>query len=104
MILSSVAGLNIDPAKKEIAKKIFSDFCYGHYNPIKVKLIPEPDNKFDSKAIKVMYENQQIGYIPKKDQCLIPLQRFKQESDAMAWDVGYNREKDFYWCHLQLEE
>ena len=29
-------------------------------------LVPEPTNKFDTNAIKIMYEGTMIGYVPKK--------------------------------------
>lgn len=32
-----------------------------------VQLIPEPDNKFDPNAIKVMHNGVHLGYIPRTD-------------------------------------
>lgn len=37
----------------------------GVPNPIRVDLVCEPENEFDSKAVKVMYKGMHIGYIPK---------------------------------------
>jgi hypothetical protein len=31
-----------------------------------LELVPEPDNKFDPNAIRIEYEGNHVGYVPKK--------------------------------------
>ena len=32
---------------------------------MELDLLPEPDNKFDANAVKIMYEDVMCGYVPK---------------------------------------
>lgn len=57
-------------SKSEILECGYEDekiYKYAFY-PIKAEVVPEPENEFDPKAIKVIVDGQHIGYI-KKGSC-----------------------------------
>lgn len=57
-------------SKKEMIDENFIDereYQYCFY-PKEIKLEPEPDNPYDSKAIKVLFDNVLVGYV-KKGSC-----------------------------------
>ncbi len=55
-----IAGVQFRPKNEiEEAIKAISKEDY-------LKLEPEPDNKFDPNAIKIIFENDFLGYVPKK--------------------------------------
>ena len=90
-------------------ESIVAGTSYLNLKEIEKELIPketelilkrEPDNKFDKFAIKVLYKNNKLGYIPKS----------KNQTIARLMDVG----KQFYakvatkewegkWLRMDLE-
>lgn len=56
--------------KRELIDELLTEERIWKYNfyPLKVNLIPEPDNPYDPNAIKVVVDNEHVGYI-KKGSC-----------------------------------
>ncbi len=88
-IVAGTSYLNLKEIEKEIIPK-----------ETELILKREPDNKFDKFAIKVLYKNNKLGYIPKS----------KNQTIARLMDVG----KQFYakvatkewegkWLRMDLE-
>jgi len=58
-------NLDYDLSKRELFdENLLSQRVYQYdFYPSKVELIPEPDNQYDNKAIKVIVEGVHVGYI-----------------------------------------
>lgn len=66
-MLFKVVGVTFD-GRQETLKSLYEK--YGK-NPFEVTLVPEPENEFDANAIAVVAEDEQLGYLSKKDNSLV---------------------------------
>jgi hypothetical protein len=57
-------------ARSRMARKVLEDAPIG----TQVLLVPEPDNQFDSNAVKVMIGQAHVGYVPVAMQHILPKQ------------------------------
>jgi hypothetical protein len=102
-IYLSVAGINIVKQYQDNFKSIYETALeIGRWDD-KVMLIPEPDNPYDKKAIKVMVWDLQIGYVAKKCQYLIDTHcpiLYKKPVEAEIADGGYLKDWAGVWCQI----
>lgn len=63
----AVVGMHFRERDGVPAKAIVANFL----PPVQLELEREPDNKFDSFAVKVLYQNQHIGYIEASSACFL---------------------------------
>lgn len=63
----AVVGMHFREAEGVPAKQIVANMLEG----TNLRLLREPDNLHDEYAIKVLYDNQHIGYIEAKSACFI---------------------------------
>jgi len=61
----------------------------------KLALKPEPNNKFDSKAIAIYYYNNKLGYIPQSENTAI-FNLLKHNKKLLTQITGYNPET-YHW-------
>lgn len=64
---SEVVGMHFRERDGIPAKAIVANFI----PPVTLQLEREPDNRFDSFAVKVIYQNQHIGYIEASTACFL---------------------------------
>ena len=60
-----VENVDYDYSKKELIENGYENeriYQYEFY-PVKVELVPEPDNPYDPNAVKVIIDNELVGYI-----------------------------------------
>ena len=62
-----VVGMHFREREGVPAKEIVAGFI----PPVELDLMREPENAFDSYAIKVLYKNQHIGYIEATTACFL---------------------------------
>ena len=67
MPILSVAGLNAEEKKQKYVKDLMSK-SFQKKILVHVDIVPDPTNPFDSKAIKVVINTADVGYIAKVDQ------------------------------------
>jgi hypothetical protein len=84
----SIVGLNIDSTTKEYIKQLMHKALLKEPIAINIKILPDPENKFDSNAIKVLFNDTQIGFISKNDQCFFDFSRCTQyTATIVSWGV-----------------
>lgn len=100
-------NLDYDLSKKELIDNGYENeriYQYEFY-PIKVELVPEPDNTYDPNAVKVIVDNELIGYIKsgsckhilkviaedriEKIDCILKGGKYKY--------IGYDEDEDKYY-------
>lgn len=116
-------NLDYDLSKKELIDEGYENERIYQYNfyPIKVDLVPEPDNPFDPNAVKVIVEDLLVGYI-KAGSCSHILKAIKENKIVkIDCEIGggkykylgydedeekYSLEKDEspYFVHLSITE
>ena len=70
---------------------------------IKVQLVREPENKFDTNAIKVLADDKQIGYIGKEYATIIaPLMDEYEEFDVKVKGVGEYKNRPY--CEITINQ
>lgn len=60
-----VENVDYDYSKKELIENGYENeriYQYEFY-PVKIELVPEPDNPYDPNAVKVVIDNELVGYI-----------------------------------------
>ena len=68
-----------------------------------ISIMREPTNRFDKNAIKVLYVDQQIGYIPREfAQILAPMMDSGRQFTAKV-NVA-DRYEGTYYCHIIVDE
>ena len=70
MIVSVVGIRKVDDYKLN-ALRVMADAAEKPDFRVVVKLVPEPDNQYDRKAVRVMINDLQVGYLPKKEQATL---------------------------------
>ena len=83
----SVAGLNVEEHKKYFIKKLMSEVIKDNTIPIVTDVKSDPQNPFDSNAIKVIINGFDIGFIAKNDQYYFDFSNFKYTVQIMSWGV-----------------
>ena len=85
-------------SKKEIVDSFMTDeriYQYCFY-PSKVELLPEPENPYDPNAIKVIVDNEHVGYI-KKGSCKHLLKVISEDRiGGIDCDIGGGNYKYVY--------
>lgn len=72
-------------------------------NNINVKLIREPENKYDINAIKVLANDKQIGYIGKEyAQIIAPKMDEYEEFNATVKEIGEYKNRPF--CEITINQ
>lgn len=77
--------------------------------PVVVQSVPEPENKYDSNAVRLLVGGKQIGYIAKLEQDYVRSVRpevFEKPTDLLVneWGTGVDRSgNSYYWCSLNIE-
>ena len=59
-----IAGVSFE-GRQEMLKKLASFLEPGGFENIAVQLVSEPDNVYDANAIKVIFGDMHLGYVPK---------------------------------------
>lgn len=122
MNLSS-ENIYYDLSKKQLIEEGYDNervYQYDFY-PKKTELVPEPDNPYDSNAVKVVVDGEHVGYI-KSGSCshilkLLKEDRIKKIDCTIAGGkykyVGYDEDEDTYYMdkdeapffvHLSISE
>lgn len=70
---------------------------------IKIKLVREPENKFDMNAVKVLADDRQIGYIGKEYASIIaPLLDEYEEFDTKVKGIGEYKNRPY--CEITINQ
>jgi len=64
-----------------------------------IVVVPEPENKFDKNALKVMHNGTFVGYIPKETAAKIAKDSIKASVSEVTGGVG---DKTFVGCNIKL--
>lgn len=83
-----VAGVTFNGRQKYLSKISETD---------PAELVREPENKYDSNAIKVIVRNFHMGYIPK--QIARELKEYKNLSATIRW---INRREEYYGMAIDI--
>lgn len=83
----SVAGLNVEEHKREFIKKLMVEVINNNNTPIIIDVKPDPQNPFDSNAIKVSINGFDVGFISKNDQYHFDFIDFKYSVRIVSWGV-----------------
>ena len=59
-----IAGVSFE-GRQEMLKELASFLEPEGFENISVQLVAEPDNVYDANAIKVVFGNMHLGYVPK---------------------------------------
>lgn len=82
---------------------IIRELIGKNQNDIKIQLVREPDNRFDMNAVKVIADNEQIGYIGKEyAQIIAPLMDEYEEFDAVVKGVGEYKNRPY--CEITINQ
>lgn len=82
---------------------IIRELMNKNQNDIKVQLVREPDNRFDMNAVKVIADNEQIGYIGKEyAQIIAPLMDEYEEFNATVKGVGEYKNRPY--CEITINQ
>lgn len=110
--IDNIKKLKVDNLDYDLSKKELIDNGYEYeriyqyeFYPIKVELVPEPDNPHDPNAVKVIVDNELVGYI-KSGSCkhilkLIAEDRIEKIDCEMKGGkykyIGYDEDEDKYY-------
>jgi len=84
----SIVGLNIDNTTKEYIKQLMHKTILKEPISILIKILPDPTNKFDANAIKVLFNDTHIGFIGKNDQFHFDFSRVSEYTGhIVSWGV-----------------
>ena len=93
-----IAGVQFRP--KDIISNAMKAMSKDDY----LKLEPEPTNKFDPNAIKIVFEGDFIGYVPKKFSSeIVALLEAGIELDCVVMEVNPNA-KDWEKCKVMVTD
>ena len=67
-IIISIAGLNKDPIYTRNLQNLMKVVLENPEFVANVKVVPEPKNPHDPKALRIDINNMSVGYIPRKEQ------------------------------------
>ena len=84
----------IVPNEKEEMQPPVDETIYG-------KVIPEPDNPYDPKALKLELDGLHIGYIGKKEQPFVPDEVFKSGCRFVISGIE-KPNNEFYMVRIKL--
>lgn len=100
----SVVGLNKVPEYAQNLNKLLGGL--PNTSDLKATLVPEPTNPYDSRAIKVLINDLQIGYIGRRDHDAIAAQAPQLHNaitNGRVLEIGYIWNQDSFYAYCSVE-
>ncbi len=66
-----------------------------------VELIAEPDNRYDDNAVKIMWNNYQLGYLPRGEN--IPVSQMLNRQIVLSARIGELNESRNPWNRIRVD-
>ena len=94
-------------SRSEIIRELISKYGDGKgvvgTNEISIELIREPDNKYDTNAIKVLADGEQIGYLGKEYAAIMaPMMDDCEEFMATIKEIGEYKNRPY--CEITINQ
>ena len=89
-----LAGTNVNKIYLDNIRGIMANVSNG--GTVAIEIVPEPNNPFDPKALRVDFNGSVVGYIPKASQYLFTTPKIPQ---IEKWGLT---EKENAYCYLRL--
>jgi len=104
-LVVGVAAVNAVKEYHNTLRTIMEKALASELAEVNVQLVPEPTNPYDKKAIKVIINDSQIGYISKQEQRLLDEQCpmvYEQPTKALvdSWGVFQG---DKLYCFVSID-
>lgn len=107
-IFLKVAGLNFSPAKDNLEltiKEHLAKVSTGEESNIEVFLEPEPENRYDPKAVLVTMNGLKVGYVSKDCHYMVhhPVQLIERKQafiESWGKQVDKDSKREYMYCTL----